>query len=172
MSANSLRSVREQSTSECSVFLVSRYKWKQITFFERVTTPSCVTAAANDQNWVCGSHKYDCRYLFWDVMPCSIVDMHRCFRGTCCLWNVVYIFTRLHGVISQKTDGVMLTETVHWRKLAPTNQTARCHKEEIWMEQDNCWEDSQLLVWFVILKRKDSGPLTRLLYLSTFHTWS
>jgi hypothetical protein len=49
--------------------------------------------------------------VFWDVMPCSLVDEYQSFRGTSCpgnadsmfLWNITNEPTRLHDVTSQKT---------------------------------------------------------------------
>jgi hypothetical protein len=44
--------------------------------------------------------------VFWDVAPCSLVEVYRRFRGTYCLnhqGDDRSIPTRLHGAISQKT---------------------------------------------------------------------
>lgn len=32
---------------------------------------------------------YDCAYedVFWDVMPCNLMDTYGRFRGTCCLYQ-------------------------------------------------------------------------------------
>jgi hypothetical protein len=39
--------------------------------------------------------------IFWDVTPCSPVEMQQCFRGTCCLKDGSG--RSLHSITSQKT---------------------------------------------------------------------
>jgi hypothetical protein len=54
--------------------------------------------------------------VFWDVAPCSLVEVHRHFRGPCCLHNerdaplkLRSPSTGLHGEISQKAVIFILT---------------------------------------------------------------
>jgi len=39
--------------------------------------------------------------IFWDVTPCSLVEMQQCFRGTCCPKDGSG--RSLHSITSQKT---------------------------------------------------------------------
>jgi hypothetical protein len=45
--------------------------------------------------------------VFWNVVPCSLVEIDRRFRDACCLHHLPddrwSIFTRLHGATFQKT---------------------------------------------------------------------
>lgn len=43
--------------------------------------------------------RFSCRRVWkwpylWDVTPCSLVEIDRCFRGAYCLWNVGYFYER------------------------------------------------------------------------------
>jgi hypothetical protein len=41
--------------------------------------------------------------VFWDVAPCSLVEVYRSFRGACCFHHQQWVSTRLHGATSQTT---------------------------------------------------------------------
>lgn len=80
------------------------------------------------------------RYIFWDATPCSLVNMYRCFRGTCCLWNVVTYLPE--NMASHLTRPLGLSRLRHYaeEKLASLTRlrSATKNKSSFWTEQDNC----------------------------------
>lgn len=75
------------------------------------------------------SHIWLRRYIFWDVTSCSLVNMYRCSRRTCCLWNVVTRLPEHMAMHPRRQLGLSRLRHYAEEKLASVSQTAQCHKE-------------------------------------------
>jgi hypothetical protein len=43
--------------------------------------------------------------VFWDVTPCNLVEVYRCFRGACCL-----IALMMEAVSTSETSVILLSD--------------------------------------------------------------
>jgi len=49
--------------------------------------------------------------VFWDVKPCSLVDMNQCFGETCCLDPITWRWKQQDlGLLNKHTNQVLQTQ--------------------------------------------------------------